>query len=112
MERLGPLSYLQVETSDKQCWRRHVDHLKELISRERPHETLPDTAPAGHSDSGREDCELCVPVSNSTPMSPDPNLDPNSDPDSYLVVDEQSQPPTPVVPIQPPVESGKQYPTQ
>lgn len=33
VERLGPLSYL-VETSDHQLWRRHIDHLKERVTRE------------------------------------------------------------------------------
>ena len=108
VERLGPLPYL-VETSDKQCWRRHVDHLKELVSRERDQDTLSNSAPAGHSDSETEDCELSVPGSNTTPsLSPDPN----SDLDTDLVMDEQSQPTTPVVPIQPPVEPEKRYPNR
>ncbi len=39
VERLGPLTYL-VETSDRQLWRRHVDHLKELVERRVSTESL------------------------------------------------------------------------
>ena len=74
VERLGPLSYL-VETSDMLLWRRHVDLLRELQTRNRDSELLeshtPDwDAPEGDSQSPAQPVGVPPPVA--PPAGPDP----------------------------------------
>ncbi len=77
VERLGPLSYL-IETEDRECWRRHIDHLKELL--------LPEHLPETTTSSPVMDTSPVVSVPDadsqmldSTVISAEPALPPRSE---------------------------------
>ena len=117
VEKLGPLSYL-VETSESILWRRHVDHLKERVTRENTQpaqasvaESVPVMYPEGEQDrvAAASDLtalppdagQLVVPE-RASPCPTTPTVVVNAPPVIVTTPQIATTPPTPVVP--------KQYP--